>query len=665
MGWIRAIIAVALVWGAVTTDATAQVQVASGHPRIYLRPGDEAALRVRAASPAIAPFYQSLKGRMDGAGSPHSNNEVRGFEIESLALLHVVEAPSMAYRDKFVQSWARLSYGGGISHWDLPNQVMGHALALDWMWSDLTPSQRQQLGQTLFTMTDELLAYASHDLGPNPGYGNQMSDYSNQLYYHWGTLAFTGVVLAGEGIDDARAASYLTLADDLLHNHMIPAMNQEAGGDAELWMTSGFQGNGGWGEDIGHINWTHPMFGRMLEAWRTGTGEDLFPSCNGLASLGHYLAWLRRPGGGFTPKGNTGYPANVSDKHIGVLGALTSARYGDGYGRWLKDLTWAGTTYGFHQVGAVLWYDATVPLPNFAALPTTMHFQGQGEVVVRSGWNSNDTWLYLRAGPIYNGHQHDDQGNLLIEAHGGELFVENAGNGQDPTSNHNTLRIGGDQIAYGNNQVQYVRPFAATPQERGRVNQVSEAADYSYVATDFGNAYSDTQVAPPKDGKVTREVVVILPDIVLVRDRVSGSGTLEFLLHTWPGTTSVNAGTKTATVVHGSGRGWVRTLLPSTATMSLSSQGSTQRITVTDGSGQATRTLLHVFYLSPAAAAFTPSDLTLIDEPGAVGARLTDRQGDVWEIRLDKNGVGLVGVQRNPGNSGSPPPQVTNLRRID
>jgi len=629
-------------------SSRAQVNVVSGHPRIYLRTGDLASLRARAGSAAIAPYYNELKSRMDGTQNRHSNDEVAAFEMESLALCHVVEAPSSTYRDKVLVGWVRSGYSAGsMSHWNLPYQVMAHAIALDWMWDDLDSGQRTDLGQTIVALMDDCYDYSAHDLGPDPSYANQMSDYSNQLYYHLGALALAGIALSGEGIDDTRAQFYLDEADTLLHNHMIPAMNQEAGGDAEMSATSGFVGNGGWGEDMGHTDMTHPLFGRMLEAWRTGVGEDLFPRTNGIASVNKYIVYMTRPNGEVSPKGNGDYGNGLSDKNNGTLGCLTSARYGDRYGKLVKDRTHQGTTYGFHQLGAVLWYDAALPDLVLADLPETIHFQGQGEVVVRSGFGTDDTWVYLRSGPIYNGHQHDDQGNLLIEAYGGELFVENAGSGIDPTVNHNTLRVGGDQIPYGNNQVQYVRVMAGTAQERGRVTELQLGAEYTYVATDFGSAYDDAQVAPPKSGKVTREMVVVLPDIVVVRDRVTGSGAVEMLLHVWNGNASVDTGTQTVTVVDGPARGWVRTLLPEVALFTQSGQETTDLIAVSASSPQATEVFLHLFYLSPSASPFTPDDVVLIDQGGEQGVQLTDRDGDSWQVRFVDGVVGLASVRKN------------------
>ncbi len=208
-------------------------------------------------------------------------------------------------------------------------------------------------------------------------------------------------------------------------------------------------------------------------------------------------------------------------------------------------------------------------------MPKAVHFQGQGEVVMRSGFGPQDTWVYLRAGPIYNGHQHDDQGNLLIEAYGGELFVENAGSGiNHETVYHNSIRVAGsDQIPYGNNEVQRAQPLAGTPHERGRVTAVQTNPAYTYVATDFGNAYPDAVVPVPKSGKVTREVVVIYPDVVVVRDRVIGAGNLDVLFHVWSGAGTLDAGARTLTVARPAGRGWLKTVFPANATVQMGAAG--------------------------------------------------------------------------------------------
>jgi len=285
--------------------------------------------------------------------------------------------------------------------------------------------------------------------------------------------------------------------------------------------------------------------------------------------------------------------------------------------------------------------------------------------VMRSGFGAQDTWVYVRSGPIYNGHQHDDQGNLLIDAYGGELLVENAGQEVNhETVYHNSIRVAGsDQIPYGNNAVQRAAPIEASAYARGRVTSVQAAAQYSYVATDFSNAYSDAVVPAPKAGKVTREIVSIMPDVIIVRDRVAGTGTHQVLFHTWSGAGSLNAGARELTVNRDAGRAWVKTMFPAAASAQVTPQGATDLLTVS-ASGSATPTnFLHVVYLSPASANFTPSSVTAIDTATLIGVTLTDRQGQPWSITFQKNGVGLGSVSNGSGGP-TPPSAPTGVRII-
>jgi hypothetical protein len=648
----------ALAWPAASVAQT----VVAGHPRLLLRPADLAGLRTRVTQAPISTYYNQMKSRMDGAAARHTNDEVSGFEMESLALLHAINGGTV-YRDKILNTWRRTSYGAGqISHWNLPYQVMAHSLALDYLWNDVTAGQRAELGAVIVAMTDDLYNYSPH----NQSGANAMSDYSNQLYYHLGALAFAGGVLANEGINDGRAAFYLSEASMLLTSgHMVPAMNQEAGGDADMARTSGFTGNGGWGEDMGHLDMTHPLFGRMVEAWRTATNQNLFPQINGLAKFPQYVAYLSRPSGNLSPKGNGTYGMFPTDKGYGSLGCLVAARYADPLGTWLKNQAYVGrTTYGFHQLGAVLWCNPAVPAANLATLPRTMHFQGQGEVVMRSGFGAQDTWVYLRSGPIYNGHQHDDQGNLLVDAYGGELLVENAGQEvRHETQYHNSIRIGGqDQIAYYNNAVQHATPIAGSPWERGRVTAVQSHATYSYVATDFSAAYADAVVPAPKAGKVTREVVTIMPDVIVVRDRVTAAGTLDVLFHAWTGAGAINGTGRGYTITRGTGRAFVQAVLPASATVSQSPQDANDLFTTrATGSASTATDFVHVVSLAPASSSFQPV-VTAVNTASEVGAVVRDQQGRDWTVRFSKAGVGLLGVSN--GQTGPTPPSAPTGVRI-
>jgi hypothetical protein len=411
---------------------------------------------------------------------------------------------------------------------------------------------------------------------------------------------------------------------------------------------------------------THPLFGRMLEAWRTSTGQDLFPRANGLAKFGTYAAYLTRPNGYLSPKGNaSGYTMLPGDKGYGTVGCLVSARYNDPLGVYVKSRAYAAGNYGFHQLGAILWCNGSLPAVNLPALAKTVHFQGQGEVVTRSGFGAQDTWVYLRSGPIYNGHQHDDQGNLLVDAYGGELLVEMTGNDvHHETIFHNSIRVNGqDQTPYANNAVQHATAIAGTGYERGRVTAVQSTAQYSYVATDFGSAYPDAVVSAPKAGKVTREVVTILPDVIVVRDRVTAAGALDVNFHAWSGAGAIDGNGRGYTITRGSGRAFVNAVLPAAATVTRTAQESTDLFTTRiTGSASAATDFVHVISLAPSSSGFTPV-VTAVNTASEVGATVRDQQGRLWAVRFAKTGTGLVGVTVD-GTGPSAPAAPTGVRVV-
>ena len=191
--------------------ASAQT-VVSGHPRLYLRPGDLTALRTRVTQAPTSTYYNQMRSRLDGAASRSSNDEVAGFELESLALLHLINGGT-TYRDKILNTWRRTLVRAGSDHPLEPavpgdGALLGARLPLE----RTDPGAAQRARDRIVAMMDDLYNYRrTTSLGANP-----MSDYSNQLYYHLGALAFAGGVLSGEGINDGRAAFYLSEAAMLL-----------------------------------------------------------------------------------------------------------------------------------------------------------------------------------------------------------------------------------------------------------------------------------------------------------------------------------------------------------------------------------------------------------------------------------------------------------------
>ena len=223
-------------------------------------------------------------------------------------------------------------------------------------------------------------------------------------------------------------------------------------------------------------------------------------------------------------------------------------------------------------------------------------------------------------------------------------------------------RINGqDQIAYGNNAVQHATAIAGTAYERGRITAVQSTAQYSYVASDFSAAYPDAVVAAPKAGKVTREVVTILPGIVVVRDRVTAAGALDVNFHAWTGAGAIDGTGHGYTITRGSGRAFVSAVLPASAAVSQSAQEVTDLFTTrATGSASTATDFVHVISLAPSSSGFAPV-VTAINTASEVGATARDQQGRVWTVRFAKSGVGLVGVSDGTGSSAPAAPTGVHI----
>ena len=90
---LAVVLTAGLLWALSMPAAQSQApQVVAGHPRIYLRPAALPALRARVTQAPVSTYYNQLRSRMDGTSARHTNNEVAGFELESLALLHAMRA---------------------------------------------------------------------------------------------------------------------------------------------------------------------------------------------------------------------------------------------------------------------------------------------------------------------------------------------------------------------------------------------------------------------------------------------------------------------------------------------------------------------------------------------------------------------------------------------
>ena len=171
---------------------------------------------------------------------------------------------------------------------------------------------------------------------------------------------------------------------------------------------------------------------------------------------------------------------------------------------------------GFMVAYDFLYDDAAVTAQPVDGLNTTYYASGIGELYTRSGWDTHATWVNLIAGPYTEDHAHQDQGSLLVYKDGwlayDSVIDSHSGLTQDTTA-HGLVRIDS-----GGQPVRQV--VGTTP----TLTALHQGTGYTHAAADLTSAYNGNSAVQ----KVQREIVYLLPDVVVVFDRVqSAAGTTQ------------------------------------------------------------------------------------------------------------------------------------------
>ncbi|HEX2999382.1 MAG TPA: alginate lyase family protein, partial [Armatimonadota bacterium] len=153
---------------------------------------------------------------------------------------------------------------------------------------------------------------------------------------------------------------------------------------------------------------------------------------------------------------------------------------------------------------------------------TTSHaFPYAGYYAMRSGWEKDANYLCFDAGPLGNGHYHQDKLNLTIWGYGREILFDGGGGSYESsrwrsygvdTFSHNTVLVDG----------QPQRRDGRNPQERVSAQPLNghwvSTPVYDYAAGSYSSGYGkvDTRLATH-----ARRVLFLKPDLFLVADTLT------------------------------------------------------------------------------------------------------------------------------------------------
>ena len=559
-------------------------------------------------------------------------------------------------------------------------------MAWDWLFNDLTPDERSATMSRLVQAVDRVLK------AKPPIYRENMSGYNSGFYGVKSTLWFIGCTAMGTGIETERVNQWLAWGHDenlKLLEHRRKACGDDGGGASATLAYV-----------LGAYPWAEQNF---FYTWLSSTGENIAPDWPHGAWLANYVIWNTIPadpaplefGYGDTPHETNLLPAGELYSHMANIRHLYAGRVPEAaaLARYVQEtLPRKGYTLAWFIYPFLLTQlEHSPPALSPRDLPTARHFDGMGQIFMRSGVGRDDTYALFSCGGILDQHRHFDALNFVIY-HRGFLALD-SGTRLDEVRNGQHLANYFAQTVAHNCIVIHQPHEPPAPYWGGTVEgnhggqhksigSVVKAfrtnGDFVYVAGDATPCYQhgvpkkgDPRL-PEKCSLVTRQFVFLLPNHFVIFDRVvatdAGYGK-DWLLHT---AREPAISGKTFRADDGRGRLFCRTLLPEDASLTASggpgkefwaagrqwsivAPGLTPenrammgqwRVEVTPGAPRNEDCFLHVLQVGDQNVAAMDRVELLRDAVGC-GARLTTG-GATWEVLFAVRGE-LAGHVRRTG----------------
>lgn len=492
--------------------------VKPAHPRLLIE--DVASVAQRASEP-LAEDYRIVKQRADAAvrrgGVEYINNPwAIPEDLMNCGLAYLIERQlghdARPYADVIIRQW-----GDGTIISNPKGSHFGyHALAYDWIYDSLTASQRVRYGDALgswlryYTGKPEILLKSGHweyNQTWGPIHLNIMNcrDALTQKI-------FIALAIHGAGTQyETDAQSFLDSWAKRVPSECIPAFDRMGG----VWSES--FGHGGYGPVT--------VIPYAFQAWRTGTGIDLFKQ---LKPWGYpveeprWVAYIMMPHNERTAwidDGDGSKPAAF---------ARAAPMLHDGLSQWFSD---RGRDWLRERWQRLACYDPAIPATPPNTLPLAYLFRGAGHVYMRSAWDDpNATWAFFGCGPQYAGHSRDDEGHFLI-CKRGALVSRQGGQGHNDSDYYSGGSLIFNIVTIFDPAEKFRRDRAnendggllrhvyetTLPRERGHIVAFENASNYTYAAADVTEGYNAS-----KAREVTRQFLYLRGqrEFFVVFDRV-------------------------------------------------------------------------------------------------------------------------------------------------
>lgn len=498
------------------------------------------------------------------------------------------------------------------------------ALVYDWLNSLLSPSQKDTYVKYMNQILTEI--WNPFDNPYNTWSGWAINDPGNNYYYNFLlTTGYAGLATYNENPNPPSLPFRNKTYTDILE-FLYAKINLQA---VPEWLdTRGKEGGWHEGENYGLVSKWH-MFD-LFSILKNAGGVNYFSTLNFPKESLYYQLYTIQPGNQYEyPGGDLARESTMSvssyDRVLmllladGLAGATESqyAQY------WLNNI-YPSMQWRFMYPWDFLLYRPNLPQRDFRELPLNYYAEGLGWINSRSGWTDDAVSVSFVSADMVQSHQHQDQNSFVIYKNGWQAIDANTYSRSGIVADsyaHNTFLIDSRDQRYGDGT--------------GSIQKFEASTDYTYVVGDASDAYYGGTYGrkdrgdPPLLDTFIRELVHILPDYVIVFDRISAvnPSTMPTYLLQFRNQPSVSGNLVTAT--NDNGGVLQRTLLPSNfnvnvADMSISNSDlNSWRVDIEPSTPQSTNYFLNVFYVTDSTTTSMPNT-TLIDSTNMTGALILD-----------------------------------------
>ena len=506
----------------------------TAHPRIYLTPNRA---RLTAALTARTPTATRFKATVD---SWLGGGDVYNFAIWNAALMGQLTG-NTAYCTKAVAAIDlqvttaealiaanQAPVVAADSYLEVGDWIGDLALTYDWCFAQTSAAQRTRwlayADQAVYNVWHpDTAKWGSATIAWTGWATNDPSD--NYYYSFLRATMLLGLATKGE---DAQADGWIKQFHDVkIMGQLVPTFNADLIG-------------GGSREGTGYGVAMRRLF-ELYDLWHATTGETLAVKTShtrsSMLSMVHQIVPTRDR---VAPTGDLSRDSTAAffDYHRNYLQELIQIFPADALAKRAKSQLVASSVpqmaNDFMRAYDFLYDDSMVTAQSADTLNTTYYAPGIGELYTRSGWDAHATWINLIAGPYTQSHAHQDQGSLMIYKDGWlayDAVVDSHSGLTQETTAHSLVRIdrGGQPVNQIGNTI-------------SQLTALHKGTGWTYASADVTAAYDGDAAVQ----KVQRELVHLLPDIVVVFDRVqSASGTSQ----TWQLASPAAASIRGATAV--------------------------------------------------------------------------------------------------------------------